>query len=758
MHLEKTTVMKKIITILSLIILLSPCYAKNKPKDIVLSKQGSTKYHIIIPTQPTDNEIYAAQTLQEYIYKISGAKIPIVNKCRKTHKEEIHIGKTNAYVFENELSDAVNVKRKGNSLYFYGSTDVWTMYSVIDFMEKYLGVRQFTDDCDYYPTDSNLTLKNFSSYTYQPVNKYRNVNSNFVKRSKNLKRWLRLNTTDDMFANGFFVHTILKLCSPQEYFDTHSEYFALINGQRDRRQVCWTNEKVFDIVKENLASAMIIQPDKIVWSVSQEDNDIVCHCEKCQALIDKHKSEAAPVIYFINKIAKQFPDKIISTLAYRFSRKCPENLSVENNVQIMLCSIEADRNKTIEEQGKSSGSFAYDMSQWGKITENIFLWDYECDFDYYMCPFPNLHTLQPNIQFFVANNAFQHFQQANCDNGHEFAELKNYLIAQLLWNPNINTDSVIDEFCRNYYGNAGSIVKDYINDIENSAISMKNDVFLDIYGSPVKYKDNLLTWERLRRWSHIFDIAQYKVQNDSISLQRVKTARLSVDYAMMEIAKTDMYGTDGWFEKVDNHWVVKKDMAQRLENFREVCSFADVKDLSEKGLTPEQYYQTTKRMINSDLSSNLAFKKRVTADVLPSPLYSNGRLETLTDGVIGSDDYKMLWIGWWGDDVVLDVDLEQITNDKQITISSLAKPASWILHPLSVECQISKDNAKWISLGTQNGDGLNRNNPVTKEFAFNSQGDFRYIRFIVKGTKTLPSWHHCYTQKSWFFLDEIIVK
>lgn len=88
----------------------------------------------------------------------------------------------------------------------------------------------------------------------------------------------------------------------------------------------------------------------------------------------------------------------------------------------------------------------------------------------------------------------------------------------------------------------------------------------------------------------------------------------------------------------------------------------------------------------------------------------------------------------------------------------MCKSASWILHPLSVECKVSEDTKQWISLGEINGDGYNRNSPVIKEFAFDCEENFRYIKFIIKATKTLPEWHYCYTYNSWMFFDEIVVQ
>ncbi|MBP3254159.1 MAG: DUF4838 domain-containing protein [Bacteroidales bacterium] len=728
-------------------------------KDVSLVSHGETKYHIVVSDKATDNEIYAAQLMQEYIYKISGAKVPIVNKCRNRHKEEIHIGTTPVKDFTIKDKNTVGVKRFNQTLVFNCEDDLYTMYSVIDFLEKYLHVRRFTKNCEYHPIGGDIILRDFDGYTYKTPNSFREVRGTFVRKDKDMCRWLKNTLAEDYFANGFFVHTAKKLLDDKEYFETHPEYFALLeSNQRSRDQVCWSNDEVFEIMKTNLRNQMMLQPDKQLWSVSQEDNYTYCHCEKCMSVINQYKSPSAPIILFVNKMAKAFPDKTISTLAYQYSRKCPEGLKPENNVQIMLCTIEADRNKTIEEQGKGEGSFAYDLKQWGKVTNNIFLWDYDVDFAYYLCPFPNLHVLQPNIQFFVNNNAFEHFQQSNSDTGHELSELKTYLISQLLWNPQINADKVTEEFCDAYYGPASPYIQMYIGFLEQAAKKAKDSVVLDIYGSPVRYKDNILSDFNLSVCNDLFNKAEFACSEDSISLIRVRIARLALQYACMEIAKTDMYGERGWFTTNNGRWQVKGDMIDMLEQFYNTCNVAQVRDINESGLTPHEYYAATKRIITNDVSGNIAFKKKVYANVNPSVLYSSGDIQVMTDGVKGSDDYKMLWLGWQGKDFTLDVDLDTTVYDKQISISTLNVPKSWILHPFSVECLVSSDGKNFHSLGKQDADGYNKHNPTIKEYTFTCKDSFRYIKFIVNATKTLPQWHPSYTQPSWVFADEITVK
>ena len=68
---------------------------------------------------------------------------------------------------------------------------------------------------------------------------------------------------------------------------------------------------------------MAAQPDKTIWSVSQNDNFSYCQCPECLKIIEEEGSPAGPVIRFVNRVAAVFPDKTISTLAYQYSRPAP---------------------------------------------------------------------------------------------------------------------------------------------------------------------------------------------------------------------------------------------------------------------------------------------------------------------------------------------------------------------------------------------------------------------------------------------------
>ncbi|MFA6932388.1 MAG: DUF4838 domain-containing protein, partial [Bacteroidales bacterium] len=388
--------MKKIILVTLFIGLTLSAFAQ---KDkLTLVKEGKSDYVIVIPKYKSNKYAanvekvkYAAELLQKDIYKVTGCLIPIVYDDTKPRKKEICIGYTsrgeNFYLTPGLVYTGGRCRYwiekdklfiQGTNFNFNNNFDI---YAVVDFLEKEVGIRKFTPDCEIYPQKKTLIIELGKDYpiVYIPENTFRQVRSVYTRENKDFRYWLKQHLQEDMFAEGFFVHTFEKLIPRAKYFETHPEYFSLINGKRMHDQLCLSNEDVFKIVVERLKAEMKKQPNAKVWSVSQNDNFSYCSCPECQKINEREEAPSGALIEFVNKVAREFPDKTISTLAYQYSRKAPKYIKPENNVQIMLCTIEEDRNRTIEEssiealkKNSNAQTFANDIKDWGKITKNIF--------------------------------------------------------------------------------------------------------------------------------------------------------------------------------------------------------------------------------------------------------------------------------------------------------------------------------------------------------------------------------------------------
>lgn len=733
-------------TLICLFIVLSTLASANA-NLITLVKKGKSKYSIVLAADANANEQRAASLLQEYIFKIAGCKIPIADSI-SNYSLTIRCN----LLINNP--DGFSIKTAGENIYIEGGNKKGCVYAVITLLEKYLGCNYYSPTFKNIPTRKNIVLPDIN-LSDEPKNDCRIVNIS-DEVDEEFIDWNRLNTIDEYFAKGYYVHTFNRLVPWQEFFKPHPEYFAFMNGKRIIDQLCLTNSDVLRLVITKLEHDMKEQRDKVYWSVSQNDNFSYCQCNNCNKVIEEEKSPSGPVIRFVNAVAKHFPDKIISTLAYQFSRPAPAIAKPEDNVQIMLCTIELNRRKSIEEE-IGSRSFVKDITDWGRICKRIYLWDYTINFANSVSPFPNLHVLQPNMQFFRSNNVKAHFQQSNISTGQEFSELKLYLISRLLWNPDANADEIINEFLRGYYGKSAKWIKKYMDQLHEEAI--KSNDGLDIYEHPTAHQKTFLSADNIRDYNLYFDKAERSVKSDSAKLMHVRISRLPLQYAIMEIGKNEMFGERGWYREHNNEFISNESMKDLLKNFYSTCQQGNVKHLNESGLSPKDYYESSLRFIDIQVKGNFAFRKKVMANPMPSTKYSNGDLSFLSNGVRGANDYKVHWLGWEGDDFTLTLDLEKSLVANNIEVSSLWDPKSWILHPASVSCFVSENGTDFIDLGILITKGNQQKEEVTRVYSFKAPASvIRFVRFEIKGTNKLFDWHPSAGEKSWVFMDEIVVK
>jgi len=335
--------------------------------------------------------------------------------------------------------------------------------------------------------------------------------------------------------------------------------------------------------------------------------------------------------------------------------------------------------------------------------------------------------------------------------------LKSYILARLLWNPEINVDSLFTDFLQGYFGQAAPYIRSYMDALE--AEIKKTGEWLDIYGHPTAHQETFLSAGNVDRYLGYFSQAREAVKDDPARLLHVRTYELPVQYAAMEIGKNQMFSPRGWFVRGDSVYELRPVMREMLEEFYLTCRDAGVRTLSEAGLAPEDFYQSTLQFLDLKVEGNLAFRQKVTADPPPSPKYSSGDISYLTNGVSGANDYKVHWLGWEASDFVVTLDLGAPVGADTIRLASLYDPKSWIFHPASVTCLVSVDGQEYHPAGSQVVGLDQRNEPVIRNYLFQPAGrPVRFVRFDVRGTLRNPVWHPSAGGASWVFLDEVVIK
>ena len=489
-------------------------FTAGKRIEYALFSGGKSDYRISVSTSASESEKWAAMELQHWLKEISGVELPLLPEDQTYQGPQILIGysssslpvspsprlpfsqsstrplppsphlpflpttpapkDTTSNATEKESFHYFNI---GPNIYITGGKQRGTMYGVFDFLERELGCRWYTPTVNVIPKRDELKFVWFD-HAESPGVRVRNdfyfeaFDPTWATRNK-MNGAMGYREQPGGIESYWAVHTFYPLMPPAEFYKKHPEYYSLVDGKRifERAQLCLTNPNVLRIITERIKKRMHDSPEYLIYDVSQNDWHNPCQCDKCQAIAKAYGGESGVIIWFVNQVAEavenEFPDKFIGTLAYQYTRTPPKNISPRHNVVVRLCSIEccfAHDFKSCPE----NKSFLEDLKGWSALAPHMYIWDYVVNFGHYVMPYPNFRVLQSNIQSFRDNNAIGIMEQAAYQSrGGEFSELRSYLISKLLWNPECNTEAVINDFMYGYYGRAGKFVRQYFDLLHN---------------------------------------------------------------------------------------------------------------------------------------------------------------------------------------------------------------------------------------------------------------------------------------------------
>lgn len=761
--------MKNIFFILACFVLvLCSCADHN---SVVLSQKDD--YVVVYEGDTSGYDCLAAYELSGLLAEIFGHEYLVVTCNEYAGGKAISIGcnsisqdickKYSADIHD----DGFMIHAENGNLYIFGNQEIASLYGVYHLLENYLGCTYTCSNGLHIEAQSDKVVLNIHDLQ-NPSFRYRETLQLIPNADPRYAKWHKLHNRADFNAEwGLFVHTFKDLVPISEYFDSHPEWFSEINGRRVRDgQLCLSNPEVMEVLCKNLEAKMKENPDKKIWSVSQNDNYSSCQCENCRRLDSIYGGQSGTMIWFVNQVAERFPDKVISTLAYQQTRHAPKNIKPADNVNIMLCSIECPRHRPISADS-SEHSFQRDLADWTNLTHNIFLWDYVVQFRNYMDPFPNLHVIQPNLQDFHNHGIPMIFEQGSNQNITENYEWRTYLIAHLLWNVNIDVDSLRSRFLDVHYGkNRSEFVAKYYDTMQKALL--ESGMVLNIYGYPIDAKDSYLSPDKIADYRKFFASAyavppydgctdgDAKIYND-----RLRLLEMPLDFAMLDLSLYEISPDLSFFTTdASGNRIARPEMLDMAQRFVADCERLGVKQLDEAKYTPKQMQENIANIVSKSTGRNLALGKQVTCSTEWSNTYDVGGPKALTDGKVGLMNYYFNWLGFQGNDMDVVVDLESEHELSEVSADFLFYPLSWIFAPKCVTCYVSANGKNWREVARktyENEESLAECKIVGFKFPA-SEHNVRYVRLKAESLRVNPEWHRGVGQPCWIFCDEVVVR
>ena len=536
-------------------------------KEIVLAERGRVPTcAIVIREGASKSELYAAEELRDFTVKMTGVRLAIVSDRAELPAKAILVGETRhtakvlgaAPDLAKLGEDGFRLKAVPPHVLVIGSSVRGALYGVYELLERFGGCRWYSSWCTVTPSVDAFTVPADLDDTQTPAFLCREPHwwdmfkGDFAARCRangpSNRPQPRHGGNTWRFGGGLGnCHTFQTLLPASVYGKAHPEYYALHGGVRRNDpkngddfhvQPCLTHPDVLRIVTSNVLARIRKDPGAKFYGVSQNDNQFYCECERCAAIDKEEGSHAGALVRFVNEVAdavaKEFPGKYIETLAYQYSRVPPTKTRLRPNVIPCFCSIECEFSKPMTESAcPENKQLLRDILGWERQTDQLYVWDYVTDFAHYPHLFPNVYALQDNIRFFRDHHVKTLFEQGACQGRHAgFAELKAWLIAKWMWNPELPIKPLLDDFFAGYYG-AGA---PYVREVFEKAHALQlaaaaRGEFLKIYQHVNK---SPLDEAFLEEAAALMAKADEATKDDAVRNYNVRMTSFGVDYMRVE--------------------------------------------------------------------------------------------------------------------------------------------------------------------------------------------------------------------------------
>ena len=243
----------------------------------LLAKHGCSDWRIIMAHPVHETVKLAAHELHHFIMEMSGASLPTQTELQPKEAPEILVGRSSRlekygiHVDWDSLGEEGFVMKTGEDwLLLAGATPRGTLYAVYTFLEEVLGMRWLSSDCTVTPHPEVLGFDEMDRVEMPAFESREAYWSDAYDGKYAVRNRMNSNKADISIRQGGrmkfynFHHSFDELINYRDYFDTHPEYFAEVDGKRlngPHTQLCLTNPDVIRLATEKVREWIRENPD-----------------------------------------------------------------------------------------------------------------------------------------------------------------------------------------------------------------------------------------------------------------------------------------------------------------------------------------------------------------------------------------------------------------------------------------------------------------------------------------------------------------
>ncbi|MCE5238961.1 DUF4838 domain-containing protein [bacterium] len=431
---------------------------------------------------------FAADELARYLAIVTGAHFPLGEGPERAVSLQINDAPTEEHGWD--------IRPDGLTLFGHDTLSV--LHAVYHFLEEHCGCRwlaEFEDGeiiprretlsvpCEQrrfrpdfaqraftnYPDIDRLTVAMCDWMAKQRFNRFMifaNAEGAFEAYEQVLQR--------EVVARGLKIelghHSCKYFMPPSELFDTHPEYFALIQGERSPRgQLCTSSPEVVALVAERISRLMSAHPEIDTVGLWPNDGYGWCECERCLALEPQEPSRLWPgyprrtdtYLQFVNQVAElvaqDHPDGFLSALFYVNYVEPPRQVEVLPQVKVYFAPFQRCFRHPLggaPDCRRPNVQYAEMLRQWRPLVPGqLLLFEYLMLIDMVSVPYPLYRLLPEDFRFYRDLGVEGYVLEYRPAEWGPYGQHA-HLIGELSWDADADVQAALDGHFSDLYGPA----------------------------------------------------------------------------------------------------------------------------------------------------------------------------------------------------------------------------------------------------------------------------------------------------------------
>ncbi len=482
--------------------------------EVQIVKGGKSDYVITMTTNPTDQQILAANELQKYIKQMSGAELKVVVSDQKTDRS---IG---VYAPQSQLvivpKEQCQIHSDGGQIRLIGAGEGRNiLYATYQFLES-IGCRFLAPQLDHYQSSAEFIPKkrdiSFDGIdrNEKPVLAYRKLyveegHSHDITNLKQMAEWMpkvgynvlvvptnyqgagkvkwdnwRVDLTPELKKRDITIevggHGYQNFINAEmedgTLFKKHPEWFgqdAKGNRRPEKSYVfCTSNPDAVAYLTNNVVTYVKDRPEIQIFDFWPPDGAKWCECDQCKKLGTPSDRQAILVNHVREAAQSVRPDLRLEIIAYHTALLPPEHVKLDPSVLVDFCPISQHFDVQINDPNDAQNAeFVSALKSWrGNFTGDISIYSYYRKYAWESLPAIIPHYMQNDLQWYASVRVQGVSTYAEPGDWFTY-ELNHYALAKLAWNPKADVDAIEKEFIEARYQSSAPAAMEAVKTLED---------------------------------------------------------------------------------------------------------------------------------------------------------------------------------------------------------------------------------------------------------------------------------------------------